>query len=250
MAAFSGYEKRKGEHLAKPRCMIRHVLRHHATVIHPNPYKYKGNKEPPHHITRPASRIIYLTQTRTIQLRSRADLFTIDHLRTPSCQPHLELSAPKTSAKAAKMAEETKESQDPNFPSSSSPPQPQPTMATEPTPSTPTSPPPAYQESANRPPLPPRAPTSTQAAPSTSTIPLSTPPPRAPTQPASRGPGKPSMLNQAKAALPKSFGEAKDSAVKYGKFVLDHVKRGEMPWTQWYCCGIVDGHEVCSNVLL
>lgn len=57
------------------------------------------------------------------------------------------------------------------------------------------------------------------------------------------------MLDQAKAALPKSFGEAKNSAVKYSKFVLEHVKKGEMPWTQWYCCGVVDGHEVSLQCL-
>ena len=34
--------------------------------------------------------------------------------------------------------------------------------------------------------------------------------------------------------------------MKYGKFVLDHVKKGEMPWTQWYCCGVVGGVEVGS----
>jgi len=34
--------------------------------------------------------------------------------------------------------------------------------------------------------------------------------------------------------------------MKYGKFFLDHVKKGEMPWTQWYCCGVVGGVEVCS----
>lgn len=38
--------------------------------------------------------------------------------------------------------------------------------------------------------------------------------------------------------------KAKDAAVKYSKFWLSHVKKGEMPWTQWHCCGVVDGHEV------
>jgi hypothetical protein len=62
-----------------------------------------------------------------------------------------------------------------------------------------------------------------------------------------RGPPKPtgSLLQQAKGAMPTSFVEAKDSAMKYGKFVLNHVKKGEMPWTQWYCCGLVNGVEVC-----
>ncbi|KAF8852247.1 hypothetical protein BDZ45DRAFT_678508 [Acephala macrosclerotiorum] len=48
----------------------------------------------------------------------------------------------------------------------------------------------------------------------------------------------------------KAKGGAKEKLEKYtskakdvGKFWLDHVKRGEMPWTQWYCCGIVDGKE-------
>lgn len=32
--------------------------------------------------------------------------------------------------------------------------------------------------------------------------------------------------------------------MKYGKFVFEHVKKGEMPWTQWYCSGLVNGVEV------
>ncbi|PMD59482.1 uncharacterized protein K444DRAFT_613441 [Hyaloscypha bicolor E] len=144
---------------------------------------------------------------------------------------------------------------------------------------TPTSPPPKYTETATsalaqhpprptvedesveaeqsaaaiKPLLPPR--TATQAS-------TSSPfPPRSPTQPSTsasdhmprkpvptadpRGPPKPigSLLQQAKGAMPTSFAGAKDSAMKYGKFVLDHVKKGEMPWTQWYCCGLVNGAE-------
>ncbi|CZR69659.1 uncharacterized protein PAC_19559 [Phialocephala subalpina] len=42
-----------------------------------------------------------------------------------------------------------------------------------------------------------------------------------------------------KEKLKEMAGKAKEA----GKFWLDHVKRGEMPWTQWYCCGVVDGKE-------
>lgn len=34
-------------------------------------------------------------------------------------------------------------------------------------------------------------------------------------------------------------------AKKYASFLVEHVKKGEMPWTQWYCCHVVDGFEVC-----
>ena len=137
-------------------------------------------------------------------------------------------------------------------------PPPVPSITTEPIPQMPTSPPPAYQETASKPPLPPRIPTSSsiparKPMPSSSqSAASSTLPPRSPTQKPSAspsnscpGPAKQnSLLSQAKGALPTSFSGAKDSVTKYGKFVLEHVKKGEMPWTQWYCCGLVGGVEV------
>jgi hypothetical protein len=137
-------------------------------------------------------------------------------------------------------------------------PPPEPSLTTEPTPQMPISPPPAYQETASKPPLPPRIPTSSSVPerkpmPSSSQSTASSAlPPRSPTQKPSAsssksrpGPAKQnSLLSQAKGALPTSFSGAKDSVTKYGKFVLEHVKKGEMPWTQWYCCGLVDGVEV------
>lgn len=131
-----------------------------------------------------------------------------------------------------------------------------PSMTTEP--QTPISPPPAYQETASKPPLPPRFPTSSSIPArkpmlsSSQATASSTLPPRSPTQPpsASSSSSRPSpakqhsLLSQAKGALPTSFSGAKDSVTKYGKFVFEHVKKGEMPWTQWYCCGLIDGVEV------
>ncbi|SZF00866.1 unnamed protein product [Blumeria hordei] len=32
-------------------------------------------------------------------------------------------------------------------------------------------------------------------------------------------------------------------AKRYAHFFADHVKRGEMPWTHWYCCKSVNGAE-------
>ncbi|PMD28995.1 hypothetical protein L207DRAFT_593863 [Hyaloscypha variabilis F] len=143
---------------------------------------------------------------------------------------------------------------------------------------TPNSPPPQYAESApsasaypprptvhdefdeplpepsnpTKPPLPPRIPTSSSISSSSHA-----PPPRSPTQPSPSSPmsrkpvpapkRQPTLLETAKGALPTSFSGAKDSALKYGKFVLEHVKKGEMPWTQWYCCGVVGGSEVRST---
>lgn len=136
-------------------------------------------------------------------------------------------------------------------------PPPEPNMTIEPTHQTPISPPPAYKEIASKPPLPPRIPTSSsiparKPMPSSSQATSSTLPPRSPTQTpsASSSNSRPSpakqhsFLSQAKGALPTSFSGAKDSVTKYGKFVFEHVKKGEMPWTQWYCCGLVAGVEV------
>ncbi|TQS34225.1 hypothetical protein Golomagni_05400, partial [Golovinomyces magnicellulatus] len=35
---------------------------------------------------------------------------------------------------------------------------------------------------------------------------------------------------------------------RYAVFLMDHVKRGEVPWTQWYCCHVVNGFELPSLV--
>lgn len=32
-------------------------------------------------------------------------------------------------------------------------------------------------------------------------------------------------------------------AKKYASFWMEHVKKGEMPWTQWYCCHVINGFE-------
>ncbi len=139
----------------------------------------------------------------------------------------------------------------------------EPSMTTEATPQTPISPPPAYQETASKPSLPPRIPISS-SIPASKPMPSSsqatassTLPPRSPTQnpSASFSTSRPSpakqhsLLSQAKGALPTSFSGAKDSVTKYGKFVFEHVKKGEMPWTQWYCCGLVDDVEVRLSLL-
>jgi hypothetical protein len=39
-----------------------------------------------------------------------------------------------------------------------------------------------------------------------------------------------------------------NKAKEYSKFWADHVKKGEAPWTQWYCCGLVNGKV--SDILL
>ncbi|RKF82311.1 hypothetical protein GcC1_016015 [Golovinomyces cichoracearum] len=30
---------------------------------------------------------------------------------------------------------------------------------------------------------------------------------------------------------------------RYAIFLMNHVKKGEVPWTQWYCCHVVNGFE-------
>ena len=63
---------------------------------------------------------------------------------------------------------------------------------------------------------------------------------------------KPTANTRAGAKAPASaMTQAKDmmaqattSAKRYGSFWLEHVKKGEMPWTQWFCCGVVGGKEV------
>jgi len=50
-----------------------------------------------------------------------------------------------------------------------------------------------------------------------------------------------------KSVLPPDAGRVSritEKAKGYGRFWFDHVKKGEMPWTQWHCCGIVEGNEV------
>jgi hypothetical protein len=41
-----------------------------------------------------------------------------------------------------------------------------------------------------------------------------------------------------------------DAAKRVGMAVFSHMKRSEMPWTQWYCCAVVDGktgERVCIH---
>ncbi|KAE9370018.1 hypothetical protein N431DRAFT_426503 [Stipitochalara longipes BDJ] len=104
-------------------------------------------------------------------------------------------------------------------------------------------------ETATKPPLPPRIPTTASSS-SSSNLPPQQSPTQSPStsSPMSRKPvpapkRQATLLEQAKGSLPTSFSGAKDSAMKYGKFVFEHVKKGEMPWTQWYCSGIVEGVE-------
>ena len=57
---------------------------------------------------------------------------------------------------------------------------------------------------------------------------------------------KPSDTKQATGTLGKITSKAKE----YSKFWATHVKTGEAPWTQWYCCGLVDGKVSHSLVRL
>ncbi|EKD19524.1 hypothetical protein MBM_02761 [Drepanopeziza brunnea f. sp. 'multigermtubi' MB_m1] len=40
---------------------------------------------------------------------------------------------------------------------------------------------------------------------------------------------------------PSTLSKLATKAKGYTKFWAEHVKKGEAPWTQWYCCGIVNG---------
>jgi hypothetical protein len=47
-----------------------------------------------------------------------------------------------------------------------------------------------------------------------------------------------------KSGVAGMFTTATTQVKEYASFWAQHVKKGEMPWTQWYCCGKVDGVEV------
>ncbi|OWP06236.1 hypothetical protein B2J93_4357 [Marssonina coronariae] len=52
---------------------------------------------------------------------------------------------------------------------------------------------------------------------------------------ASEAPGRPPT------AAPSTVSRVTAKAKEYTKFWAAHVKKGEVPWTQWYCCGLVNG---------
>ncbi|KUJ21523.1 uncharacterized protein LY89DRAFT_777951 [Mollisia scopiformis] len=64
-------------------------------------------------------------------------------------------------------------------------------------------------------------------------------PKRKPGPPPRTGTGDTQSSGRKEGAVSKITGKAKG----YGKSWWGHVKKGEMPWIQWYCCGVVDGHE-------
>ena len=227
--------------------MIRHLHRHHATLIHPPQELYKGNKEP-RHITRLISRIIQDKQKLLNRYHKGITPLLVISSHFASIPPCAAAREDIHTANA-KMADESAAnptSPPPEYTESA-------TSSVPPQPSTQTPTAPNPNMNPEKPALPPRKPTST-TIPSRKPIPSSSSGPAQPIStspdptPNSRDPARqPPLLQQAKGALPTSFAGAKDGAVKYGKFILEHVKKGEMPWTQGYCCGVVGGSEVRST---
>ncbi|CAL3966682.1 unnamed protein product [Diplocarpon coronariae] len=60
---------------------------------------------------------------------------------------------------------------------------------------------------------------------------------------ASEAPGRPPT------AAPSTVSRVTAKAKEYIKFWAAHVKKGEVPWTQWYCCGLVNGKKTWGGVI-
>ncbi|CZT40881.1 uncharacterized protein RSE6_00552 [Rhynchosporium secalis] len=54
---------------------------------------------------------------------------------------------------------------------------------------------------------------------------------------------KPPVTDKKPATATGTLGKLTSKVKEYTKFWADHVKKGEAPWTQWYCCGVVTGQE-------
>ncbi len=58
-----------------------------------------------------------------------------------------------------------------------------------------------------------------------------------------------SSTTKAPSTLSEKFSAATAKAKEYASFWAKHVKKGEMPWTHWYCCQSAGGKEVSFNLL-